>query len=160
MELIELNELLQTLMDLARDVEDNYKEQLAASRHYTTDYTLIDSVRTEVKVANQGYEVVMTLRDYWKYVEYDTRPHFPPVDKILSWIQVKPIFPKPDELGRKPTEDQLAFLIGRKISRVGTKGTHDLQKTKDAIITFYKERLERALRHDVEAYLIKVLKQP
>lgn len=157
MELIQLNELLQVLMDLARDIEDNYKEQLAASGRYTTEYALIDSVRTQVRVGDSGYEVVMNLNDYWIYVENGTKPHFPPPDKILTWIQIKPIIPRPDALGRTPTENQLAYLIGRKIAREGTEGTHDLEKTKDAIIPFYRERIAQALGHDMENYIRKVL---
>ena len=157
MELFDLNELLTVLMDLARDIEDNYKEQLAASGRYTTQYALIDSVHTQVVVGDRGYDVTMTLNDYWKYVENDTKPHFPPVNKILEWIQIKPIFPRPDKLGRTPSENQLAYLIGRKIATVGTEGSHDLQKTKDAIIPLYKERISQALGHDVEAYIRKVL---
>lgn len=157
MELIQLNELLQVLMDLARDIEDNYKEQLAASGRYTTEYALIDSVRTQVRVGDSGYEVVMNLNDYWKFVENGTKPHFPPPDKILTWIQIKPIIPRPDALGRTPTENQLAYLIGRKIAREGTEGTHDLEKTKDAIIPFYRERIAQALGHDMENYIRKVL---
>lgn len=157
MELIQLNELLQVLMDLARDIEDNYKEQLAASGRYTTEYALIDSVRTQVRAGDSGYEVVMNLNDYWKYVENGTKPHFPPPDKILTWIQIKPIIPRPDALGRTPTENQLAYLIGRKIAREGTEGTHDLEKTKDAIIPFYRERIAQALGHDMENYIRKVL---
>lgn len=157
MELIQLNELLQVLMDLARDIEDNYKEQLAVSGRYTAEYALIDSVRTQVRVGDSGYEVVMNLNDYWKYVENGTKPHFPPPDKILTWIQIKPIIPRPDALGRTPTENQLAYLIGRKIAREGTEGTHDLEKTKDAIIPFYRERIAQALGHDMENYIRKVL---
>lgn len=157
MELIELNELLQVLMDLAKDIEENYKQQLISSGHYTTQYALLDSVKTQVRVNDTGYEITMTLNDYWKYVEYDTKPHFPPVSKILEWIQIKPIFPRPSALGRTPSENQLAYLIGRKIANVGTEGSHDLQKTTDAIIPFYKERISQALGHDMENYIRKVL---
>lgn len=158
MELLQLNEVLQVLMDLAREIEDNYKEQLAASGRYTTEYALIDSVHTQVVVGEHGYDVTMTLNDYWKWVENDTKPHFPPPDKILRWIQIKPIIPRPSELtGRVPTENQLAFLIGRKIAREGTEGSHGLEKTKDAIIPFFAERLSAALGHDVENYIRKVL---
>ena len=158
-ELIQLNEVIQTLIDLANDMEENYKEHLAQSGRYTLDYGLIDSVKCHVQVNDRGYEVTMTLNDYWKYVENDTKPHFPPPDAILRWIQIKPIIPRPDELGRKPTENQLAFLIGRKISQEGTKGSHDLEKTKDALLPFYKERLSIALGHDVEAYIRKLVRE-
>lgn len=158
-ELIQLNEVMQTLIDLANDMEENYKEQLANSGRYTTEYGLIDSVKCHVQVNDRGYEVTMTLNDYWKWVENDTKPHFPPPDAILRWIQIKPIIPRPDALGRTPTENQLAFLIGRKIAREGTKGSHDLEKTKDALLPFYKERLSIALGHDVENYIRKLVRE-
>ena len=157
-ELIQLNEVIQTLIDLANDMEENYKEHLAQSGRYTMDYALIDSVECHVRVDDRGYEVTMTLNDYWKYVENDTKPHFPPPEKILQWIQIKPIFPRPDSLDRKPTENQLAFLIGRKIYNEGTKGSHDLEKTKDTLLPFYKERLSIALGHDVENYIRKLVR--
>lgn len=156
--LIDFNELIQALLDLSRDIEENYKEHLASSGRYTTEYNLIDSVKTNLNVSGMNYEVTMDLKKYWKYVEYDTKPHFPPPQDILNWIQIKPIAPRPFDNGNIPTEKQLAYLIGRKISQEGTKGSHDLEKTKDAIIPFYKERLSKALGHDVENYIRKVVK--
>ncbi len=155
-ELFEPYELRQCLMDIAEDIRANYVQHLVESKHYTTEYTLIDSVRCEVKVGDNGFNVEMTLKDYWKYVEEDTPPHFPPLDKIREWIDIKPILPRPLN-GITPTKDGLAYLIGRKIAEVGTKGTHDLEKTKDAVIPFYTERLEAALRHDVTDYILKVI---
>lgn len=158
-EIYDFPNLLKTLMDLAREIEDNYKEELAANGRYTTEYGLIDSVKTQVVVGDRGYNITMELNDYWKYVENDTKPHFPPPSKILNWIRIKPIIPRPDKNGRLPSEEQLAYLIGRKISRVGTKGSHDLQKTKDAIIPYFYERIEDALGHDVEDYIRKYLSE-
>lgn len=155
-ELIDLNELLQVLMDLAKDVEENYKEHLAQSGRYTTEYTLIDSVRTQVVVGDNGYDITMTLRDYWKWVENDTKPHFPPPSAILRWIEIKPIIPRPDRNGKVPRPKQLAYLIGRKISRVGTQGSHDLEKVKDAVIPAYRDKIATALGHDMENYIRKV----
>ena len=101
MELIDLTELQQVLQDLANDIRDNYKEHLEFNDRYTelgvpTGYTqkLIDSVKTQVVVGDQAYEVTMTLNDYWKYVEDDTKPHFPPVSKILEWVEIKPVIPQ------------------------------------------------------------------
>ena len=158
-ELFDLNELLQVLMDLANEIEENYKQKLVESGHYTTDYALLDSIKTQVVNNDTGYEITMTLNDYWKWVENDTKPHFPPVDKIREWIQIKPIIPRPNSLGRKPTENQLAYLIGRKIYNEGTTGTHDLERTKDAVIPMYRERIAQALGHDVENYIRKVFKE-
>lgn len=155
-DLFEPTELRQALIDLANDMRENYVQKLVESKHYTTEYSLIDSVRCEVVVADKGFEVVMYMRDYWKYLEDDTKPHFPPLDKLKEWIEIKPIFPRPYR-GKLPTPAQLAYLIGRKIAEVGTKGTHDLQRTEDAILPAYKERLTKALHHDVEAYIAKVV---
>lgn len=162
-ELFDPYELRQALMDLARDIRDAYVENLTQSKHYTTEYALIDSVRTDVVVDGREFSVVMTLNDYWKYLEEDTKPHFPPPDKLLQWIEIKPIsipknyakIPTPAKLERY--KRSLAYLIGRKIAREGTKGTHDLQRAKDALIPYYEQRLQEALGRDVERYIRKVM---
>ena len=164
MELIDLSELQKVLQDLANDIRDNYKEHLQYNDRYTergvpTGYSqrLIDSVKTQVVVGDNAYEVTMTLNDYWKYVEDDTRPHFPPVSKILEWVNIKPVIPRPDANGRIPSPKSLAFLIGRAISERGTKGSHDLEKVKDGVIPMYRERIAAALGHDMENYIRKLV---
>ena len=164
MELIDLTELQQVLQDLANDIRDNYKEHLQYNDRYTergvpSGYSkrLIDSVTTQVVVGDNAYEVTMTLNDYWKYVEDDTRPHFPPVSKILEWVNIKPVIPRPDANGRMPSPKSLAYLIGRAISERGTKGSHDLEKVKDGVIPMYRERIAIALGHDMENYIRKIV---
>ena len=166
MELIDLTELQKVLQDLANDIRDNYKEHLQFNDRYTekgvpSGYSerLIDSVKTQVVVGDNAYEVTMTLNDYWKYVEDDTRPHFPPPNKILEWVNIKPVLPRPDKNGRIPSPQSLAFLIGRAISRHGTEGTHDLEKVKDGVIPWYKEKIAIALWHDMENYIRKIVAQ-
>lgn len=90
---------------------------------------LSKSIKGIVKKNGKWIEISVSLEDYWKYIEYGTRPHFPPIDAIKKWIKVKPILPRPLPNGKLPTTDQLAFLIGRKISRVGTKPKPFLDKT-------------------------------
>ena len=164
MELIDLTELQQVLQDLANDIRDNYKEHLQFNDRYTergvpSGYSerLIDSVKTQVVVGDNAYEVTMTLNDYWKYVEDDTRPHFPPVSKILEWVNIKPVIPRPDANGRIPSPKSLAYLIGRAISERGTKGSHDLENVKDGVIPMYRERIAAALGRDMENYIRKIV---
>lgn len=147
-ELVELTELQQVLQDYAKDIQERYKEVLANNGHIASN-ALVNSIKTEVVVGELAYEVTMTLEDYWKYVEYDTKPHFPPPQALLKWVEVKPVIPRPGKNGRIPTPKQLAFLIGRHINTYGTTGTHDLQQTKDDIFTWYQERLSVALGHDI-----------
>lgn len=168
MDLIQLDNVLSVLMEFASEFEDEYKQSLARSGKYTTEYNLIDSVKTQVQTADGGYEVTMTLNDYWKYVEGGAKgrnsspagakypAHFPPLKAILNWIQIKPIIPKPDELGRTPSEDQLAYLIGRKILLEGIEPSPDLENTRTALIARFRDRIEEALGHDLENYIGKV----
>ena len=160
MELIDLSELQQVLQDLANDIRDNYKEHLQFNDRYTergvpTGYSqkLIDSVKTQVVVGDNAYEVTMTLNDYWKYVEDDTKPHFPPVSKILEWVEIKPVIPRPLASGKIPSPNGL----GMTISEHGTKGSHDLEKVKDGVIPWYKEKIVIALWHDMENYIRKLV---
>lgn len=155
-ELVELTELQQVLQDYAKDIQERYKEVLANNGHIASN-ALVNSIKTEVVVGELAYEVTMTLEDYWKYVEYDTKPHFPPPNALLKWIEVKPVIPRPGKNGRIPTPKQLAFLIGRHINTYGTTGTHDLQQTKDDIFTWYQERLSVALGHDISNYIRKLV---
>ena len=156
-DLIDFAALQQVLGDLARDIRTGYREELERNDRYTTERGLIDSVQTRVIAGEKEYLVTMSLRDYWKYVEEGTRPHWPPVSAIQRWVEIKPVLPRPMDNGKLPTPKQLAFLISRKISRVGTEGSHDLAKTKDAIIPAYRERISAALGRDMENYIRKVV---
>lgn len=154
-DLISFPELEKVLEDFARDFGEGYKEELLRNgRRASGD--LINSVKTEVHAGEHSYEVTITLRDYWKYIENGTRPHWPPRDAILRWITVKPVIPRPDRYGRIPSPQSLAFLISRKIATVGTEGSQDLQKTKDALIPLYRQRIAAALGNDMSNYFRRV----
>ena len=112
---------------------------------------LINSVETQVETDQGTYLVTITLADYWKYVEDDTKPHWPPVSAILEWIRVKPVIPRPDSRDRIPKPEQLAYLIGRKISREGTEGSHDLALSATECNRKYEPLIAEALAQDLGA---------
>ena len=155
-ELLRLDNLRAVLEEYGEAVAEEYRQNLIKSDRLASE-RLLRSIRTSVRVADHEYIVEMTLEDYWKYVEEDTRPHWPPPDKLLQWIRVKPVIPHPDAKGRIPKPEQLAFLIGRKISRFGTKGSHDLRDAKRDVTAAWRKRLEEALGHDLLFYIVKVL---
>lgn len=155
-ELLRLDNLRAVLEEYGEAVAEEYRQNLIKSDRLASE-RLLRSIRTSVRVADHEYIVEMTLEDYWKYVEEDTRPHWPPPDKLLQWIRVKPVIPRPDAKGRIPKPEQLAFLIGRKISRFGTKGSHDLRDAKRDVTDAWRKRLEEALGHDLQFYIVKVL---
>lgn len=155
MELINLENVMQTLQDYAQEVRNLYQDNLIRSDRVASG-KLLNSVEYQVVQNGQAYLVQLRLEDYWRYIEEGTRPHFPPMDKILEWIMVKPVLPRPNAEGDLPTPKQLAFLIARNISRHGTKGTHDLQSAIDDVNVMYRDKLVIALHKDMEV-LMKVM---
>lgn len=149
--------LTQVLEELGREVAEQYKNNLRESGHATRPDHLINSITTSVVVDDKAYKVVMQLNEYWKYLENGTEPHWPPVDAIRSWISYKPVLPRPGRDGRLPTPNQLAFLIGRKIAREGTTGTHDFEKARDETVARWESRIREALVEDVRTWLSAIV---
>jgi len=59
--------------------------------------------------------VVSTPLNYAPAVELGTKPHFPPVEALIDWVRSKL------HITDEKSARGVAFLIARKISRVGTK---------------------------------------
>lgn len=144
--MIEFKHLEKALKDYADAIRDQYKDNLDRDNRRATG-DLITSVNSKVIVDGNEYIIELQLEDYWKYVEWDTKPHIPPVNKILEWVRVKPVLPRPMKNGKLPTEQQIAWMIADKISKEGTEGTHDLE---DALVEVdYETIIEEALEADV-----------
>ena len=154
-ELYGIPHLTQVLEELGREVAEQYKNNLRESGHATQPDHLINTITTAVVVDDKAYRVTMQLNDYWKYLENGTAPHWPPVDAIRSWIDYKPVLPRPGKDGRIPTPNQLAFLIGRKIAREGTEGTHDFEEARDETVARWEQRIREALADDVRSWIIR-----
>lgn len=152
-QLIEFTHLAEVLRDFADFWHAEYEKRLIAHDRIATRQ-LMESVRTRVVVDGSTYSVVVNLRDYWKYVENDTKPHWPPPDAILKWVEVKPTIPRPYTLnGREISAKSLAYLVGRKIAREGTKGTHDLELSRLEAYNRFDKAIAEALGRDVTAYV-------
>lgn len=156
-DMLNFDNVLKVLQDYAVEVRNLYQDNLIRHDRIASG-GLLNSAECRVDVGDRSYEVVMTLEDYWKYVEYDTRPHWPPVSAILRWVEIKPVIPRPDAAGRIPTPRQLAYLIGRKIAREGTKGSHDLADAVADMNDRYRERLSEALGEDISEYISYIFK--
>ena len=156
------------LQEYAERVRERYRENLAQHDHHASG-NLMSTIRAYVEVHGTTYEACLDLQDYWKYVEEDTRPHWPPRDAILKWIAIKGIIPRPDKNGRLPKPEQLAFLISRAMAgespnqknlknpNGGTTGTHDLAEAKAATLPEFEESILRALERDTLAFLEKII---
>lgn len=119
---------LTTIKDITNNFVVELKNKLKANDSYASG-DLVNSIRGVVKQNGKYIVISIQLEDYWKYIENGTKPHFPPLDAIRRWISVKPVLPRPLPNGKLPTDNQLAYLIGRKISKVGTKAKPFLKPT-------------------------------
>ena len=151
-----LSEFLATLDEYAEKAEELYKRKLT-DKGITASYKLLTSVKTTVKRGDDTFTVSINLEDYWIFVENGRGPgKFPPIDKILEWIRVKPITPYSDSRGRLPTEEQLAFLISRKIAEQGTEGRNVLFETVDELNRHYLPLLQKALDDDFARFSYEI----
>ena len=166
-----LYHIKQVLNAYARDAEVLYKDKIRAAGRVASG-ELLNSVHVQIEGSDgTGYEVTMELAEYWKFVEggskgTETSPagavypaHWPPVDAILKWIQVKPVIPRPLANGKLPTPNQLAYLIGRKIKEHGITPVPALEDTIEELNARYLEELAVALSLDVEDYLYSTLRR-
>lgn len=145
------------LEEYGQAVQDYYKNRLSNDDKRATG-DLINSVRYITSFGTNRFEISLNLMSYWKYVEYGRRAgKYPPPDKILEWIQVKRILPHPDDNGRLPTEKQLAYLIGRKISEEGIKAGNQLQETLQDVNNRYLQRIYDAIDKDLDGIAITIL---
>lgn len=146
--MIKFDNLQRALAEFGNALSERYKEKLTEDDRIASG-RLISSVNSKVVVDNNEFVVELSLEDWWKYIEYGTKPHFPPVSKILEWVTVKRILPTPMANGKLPTEQQLAWMIAKKIERVGTEGTPNLTNSIDEMVSTYEIKIEEALDKDV-----------
>lgn len=157
---MEFNRVQKVLTDFVELMRDGYKERLA-SEGINASGSLSNSVTANVELNGTVFEVSLTLNEYWKYIEGGR----PPTQNngngelrrnILQWIKVKPVLPKPFN-GKLPTEEQLAYLISRKIHREGYEGKEPLKKTYEEVEDMLKSDLEIAFAEDIAEDIEKIM---
>lgn len=136
------------LDEMGKAIGEAYKKNLTDSNR-NASHNLYNSIKSHVRVNNTTYDVELDMEHYWKYIEYGTKPHFPPVNKILEWVRIKPVLPTPMQNGKLPTEEDLAWMIARKIEREGTEGKPDLENALESELDMWESKIEDALDSDV-----------
>lgn len=114
---------------------------------------LINSIREySIELSGNGIEGSIELASYWKYVERGRKPgKWPPRDNILEWIRIKPVIPRPMNSLKPPTQEQLAFLICRKIGRDGIEPGNQFREALDIVWQRRKQDIEAAVSADLQA---------
>lgn len=151
-----LSEFLATLDEYAEKAKELYKRKLT-DKGINASYKLLNSVETTVRRNDDEFVVTIHLEDYWYYLENGRGPgKFPPIDKILEWVRIKPVIPYSDNRGRLPTEEQLAFLIARKIAEQGTEGRKVLYETTTELNNYYLPLLQQSLDRDFARFSYEI----
>lgn len=148
-EIIKWVETEKVLNEYGMKLRNLYQDNLIRSDRIASG-DLLNSVEFIVTKDNYSIQVSLQLAKYFRYVEWDTKPHWPPINKIEEWIKIKPVIPDERD-GKLPTEKQLAFLIARKISEKGTKGSNDLHEAIKTVNDEYRELIRQAITLDIKS---------
>lgn len=140
--------LAEVLGEFGEAIAEQYKANLTESNR-NASHNLYNSIRSNVRVNGTTYDVTLSMESYWRFIEYGTKPHMPPVSKILEWVQIKPVLPTPMANGKLPTEEQLSWMIAKKIEREGTEGKPDLENALESLLDEWERRISDALDEDI-----------
>lgn len=169
MELISLDNVRAVLEEYGRQAEEIYKYQISLGGH-NASRDLVNTIKANVGVDNNVWEVSLTLNHYWKYLEGGSRgaesspsgavypAHRPPAWALERWISVKPVIPRPRADGSLPSPKQLAYAMRESIYKKGIEPFPALQTTIDELNEIYKDKFVIALSQDVGVYINKVLR--
>lgn len=153
-ELFKFPHLEQVLQEYAIEFRNTYQDSLIRNDRIASG-NLLNTVEYIIEKGTGRYIVSLQLAKYYYYVEYGRKAgKFPPVQSMLDYVRIKPILPRPMANGKLPTEQQLAFLIGRKIAKEGTKGSGDLQQTAKDVNEKYLPLFYEAINKDIDAMTI------
>lgn len=161
MELLNWTHTEAVLKEYALTAEELFKDRLLQDGRVATG-ELMDSIHCEVKAWGATIAVDMDLASYWKYIEFDTKPHFPPHLPIFLWVQAKRLLPNPDKTGkvrtrgknkgipytREDMQHSKAYAVQHTIAKYGTKGKPTLANTIRDLNAQYEARIADAVALD------------
>lgn len=150
--IIKWDNLQRVLGEIGAEIRNEYQDRLIRDNKIATG-ELLNSVEYKVDYDDRSIWVELHLADYYKWVEEGRQPgKYPPPDKILEWVKVKPVIPD-GRSGKLPTEQQLAFLISRKIAEQGIEAGYQLRDTMRDKNKEIEDRIDEAIALDINASL-------
>lgn len=152
--------LTKVLNEFGQLLVTEYKEALILNDKNASD-GLYNSVRYILDNKTKGQlSINLELMDYWKYVENGRKAgKWPPISAIQRWIEIKPVLPRPMANGKLPTNEQLAFLIARKIGLEGIAPQPLLKQSLDNVMDVMMEFIEEAIAKDIQTDLDIIYKE-
>lgn len=153
LEWLDIEELQAVLDDYGQEVRNLYQDNLIRNDRIASG-DLLNSVNFIVERNGSKMEVFLDLAKYWKFMEqgvngterdqgspYSFKSKRVNVPAILNWIRVKPVIPKPDDNGRIPTPESLAYALATTIARKGLKGDHGLRDALEEVNEKYRYKI-------------------
>lgn len=153
--------LTDTLQLWGEIIAEEYKNRLD-NEGITASGKLSESVKMVFNQNGALFEVSLQLEQYWKAIEEGRQPTQNGGNgelrrAILDWIKVKPVLPRPMENGKLPTDEQLAYLISRKIHREGYSGRYPLKRTMDELRDEIYKDIKEAVSKDLEKEVMLIV---
>lgn len=132
---------------MVNEIAEVYRSILIKNNKSRTG-NLVNSIKALPTTEDKdGYDGFIKAASYARFVEDGRRPgKFPPPPAIQSWCRI--VFPDVPEI----KQQQLAYLIGRKIAKFGIPAGNYLQQAIDEVFPKYQNHLDEAIKKDF--YLI------
>lgn len=142
--------LEQVLDEYARQFEQLTKRKLVEGDNVASG-ALLGSIKTRVEHGGYIYTVWLDSKDYLKYLEGGTRPHYPPIAPLIRWAREKKSIATREKTGDKhlPTEKQVAYAVKNAIGKRGTKPRPVIASTEEELNAIYTQKFVDALTEDV-----------
>lgn len=156
----EFENLRKALELVAEEFADRYQNKLIGADKLATE-KLATNISYTIHIDDKTYDIVLNLKEYWKYVEYGRRKGAkrPPIKAIRDWIEVKGILPRAtDKLSLEQAKRALPYAIANSISKNGIKPTYFVRDTKAEVMNDFKTFIGDALKQDVKYAIEKRLK--
>lgn len=151
---MDYSNFLKVLEQLAKEYEQSYKDKLDVHKKNASS-KLYKSVVGSVRFMDNHYQIILTLEDYWKYIDSGRRPgsKMPPINSILKWTIDKGIKPIDKSISQK----SLAFIISKSIAKKGIKPNPIMQTLIDENQEVSYKLLFEALQKDINKEVVKLV---
>lgn len=127
------------------------KDKMGMNQSYATG-ELADTMETIVEINDDYFKVSIKLQDYWYYLENGTKPHFPPLQAIKEWVEVKGITPE-ERNGYKPSIEQLPYMIQKSIGKYGTEAHPFFNENKEIVYKEFENNIIYAIEEDIAEWI-------
>lgn len=127
------------------------KDKMGMNQSYATG-ELADTMETIVEINDDYFKVSIKLLDYWYYLENGTKPHFPPLQAIKEWVEVKGITPE-ERNGYKPSIEQLPYMIQKSIGKYGTEAHPFFNENKEIVYKEFENNIIYAIEEDIAEWI-------